>query len=56
MRDCNLDDGDVARLFSRTADLLRQAAHCPGLEQDLRKSARRAMRDLDRPPISDLVM
>ncbi|KAK9821280.1 hypothetical protein WJX74_008477 [Apatococcus lobatus] len=56
MQDCNLDDGDVARLFSRTADLLRQAAHCPGIEPDLRRAARRAMRDLDRPPISDLVM
>ena len=55
MQDCSLDDGDVARLFSRTADILRQAAHCPGLDPELRKSARRAMRDLDRPPISDLV-
>ena len=56
MQDCNLDDGDVARVLSRTADLLRQAAHCPGLEPDLHRAARQAMRNLDRPPLSDLVV
>lgn len=26
MRDCSLDDGDVARLLTRTTDLLRQVS------------------------------
>jgi len=38
-KDCSLDPGDVARLLSRTADLLRQVsrigvlviAHCAGI-------------------------
>lgn len=27
--DCSLDQGDVARLLSRTSDLLRQVRHVP---------------------------
>ncbi|KAL4443480.1 hypothetical protein ABPG75_011217 [Micractinium tetrahymenae] len=55
MRDCSLDDGDVARLLTRTTDLLRQVAYCDTLLPPLRKSARQAMAAMDRKPISDLV-
>ena len=55
MADCNLDDGDVARLLSRTVDLLRQAAHCPALLAPLRATARRAAQTMCRAPISELV-
>lgn len=55
MADCNLDDGDVARLLSRTVDLLRQASHCSALLPDLRQVARKISADMSRAPISELV-
>ncbi|KAK9820466.1 hypothetical protein WJX72_010660 [[Myrmecia] bisecta] len=55
MEDCSLEDGDVARLLSRTLDLLRQVAHCDALLPGLRTTARKAMRAVNRAPISDLV-
>ena len=54
--DCALDPGDVARLMTRTVDLLRQAAHCDALPPGLRAAARRAAKACDRKPIADLVM
>lgn len=54
-KDCSLDQGDTARLLSRTADLLRQVMHCSELLPDMRNAARRAAKSMDRPPISDLV-
>ena len=56
MRDCSLDDGDVARLLTRTADLLRQVACCEHLLPPLRAAARRAKAGMERSPISDLVV
>jgi superfamily II RNA helicase len=55
MSDCNLDDGDVARLLSRSVDLLRQVAHCEHLLPSVRASARKAGAAMNRAPISDLV-
>jgi superfamily II RNA helicase len=52
--DCNLDDGDVARLLMRTVDALRQAAFCDHLLPPLRSAARTAARRMNRPPISEL--
>jgi superfamily II RNA helicase len=56
MTDCNLDDGDIARLLSRTMDLLKQIRHCDSLLPALRREARRAVAAMDRKPISDLVV
>ena len=54
MADCsNLDDGDIARLLSRVADLLDQAAHCLALPGQLRTAARRAAEAMARAPITD---
>ena len=55
MSDCNLDDGDVARLLSRTVDLLRQAGHCQALLPEQRKAARVAAQAMSRKPITELV-
>ncbi|PSC72530.1 DEAD-box ATP-dependent RNA helicase chloroplastic isoform B [Micractinium conductrix] len=54
MQDCSLDDGDVARLLTRTADMARQVAYCDTLLPPLRRAARQAMAAMDRKPISDL--
>jgi superfamily II RNA helicase len=54
--DCALDPGDVARLMSRTVDLLRQAGHCEALPPGLRAAARAAAKACDRKPIADLVV
>lgn len=56
MTDCNLDDGDVARLLSRTIDLLKQIRHCDALLPAMKREARMALRAMDRKPISDLVV
>jgi DSHCT (NUC185) domain len=56
VKDCTLDDGDVARLLSRTADLLKQARHCPALLPSLRDTARRAVKAMTRKPIRDLLV
>ena len=53
MADSNLDDGDIARLLSRVADVLRQITWCDALLPELRNNARRARKAIDRPPISD---
>lgn len=53
--DCELDDGDVARLLMRTVDALRQAAFCDHLLPPLRSAARTAARRMNRAPISDLI-
>jgi hypothetical protein len=53
--DCDLDDGDVARLLMRTVDTLRQAAFCEHLLPPLRSAAKTAARRMNRPPISDLI-
>lgn len=55
MADCSLDDGDVARLLTRTVDLLRQVGFCDTLLPQLRRAARQAGAAMDRAPISDLV-
>ena len=55
MKDSSLDDGDVARLLSRTVDLLRHAHFCEGLLANTRAAARKAMKAMNRNPIADLV-
>jgi len=53
--DTQLDGGDLARLLSRVVDVLRQASRCPHLDDSVRTSARTAVKEMVRMPISDLV-
>ena len=55
MKDSSLDDGDIARLLTRTVDMLRHAYFCKGLLNNTRYAARKAMKAMDRNPIADLV-
>ena len=55
MKDSSLDDGDIARLLSRTVDLLRHAHFCDGLLLSTQIAARKAMKAMNRNPIADLV-
>ena len=51
----DLDDGDVARLFCRVADVLRQIGGNDSVAPPLRTSAKNAHAQLYRPPICDLL-
>lgn len=53
--DTSLDEGDLARLLGRTADLLRQITFISHLLPDLRDSAQKALKAMNRSPISELV-
>eukprot|EP00271_Cylindrocystis_brebissonii_P022299 TRINITY_DN8532_c0_g2_i1.p1 TRINITY_DN8532_c0_g2~~TRINITY_DN8532_c0_g2_i1.p1 ORF type:complete len:247 (-),score=45.86 TRINITY_DN8532_c0_g2_i1:704-1420(-) len=52
---CQMDDGDVARLFRRTIDALCQIPHLPNVDRAIVRAARQAAALMDRPPISELV-
>ncbi len=53
-RDTELDEGDVARVFRRTAELLSQMARTRELGAETRSLAKRASQAVLRPPITDL--
>ena len=53
--DCNLEGGDIARLLSRTLDLLKQSSYCSALSPMMRDTARAACKGMSRKPITDLV-
>lgn len=53
-RDTTLDEGDIARLFRRTAELLAQIPRIPHLPESLKVTAKKANDVVNRPPISDL--
>jgi superfamily II RNA helicase len=53
-RDTNLDEGDIARVFRRTAELLAQAPRTRELPESVRKRAKAAEKLVLRPPITDL--
>ena len=50
----NLDEGDIARVFRRTAELLAQAPRTRELPESVRKRAKAAEKLVLRPPITDL--
>ena len=52
---CDLDDGDIARLLCRVADLLRQVASATAVKDGLRSIARTAYKRIYRQPICDLL-
>ena len=56
MSDVDLDDGDMARLFARTVDVLRQALFLDHLLPYILGPARDAVRGMNRQPISDLTL
>eukprot|EP00951_Prasinocladus_malaysianus_P010645 scaffold78404_cov37-Prasinocladus_malaysianus.AAC.2 len=54
--DTTLDEGDVARLLGRTADVLRQIMYLKDLvPEELVQNAKAAYKGMNRAPISDLV-
>ena len=53
-RDTNLEEGDIARVFRRTAELLAQMARTNELPQGTRAAAKTAAKLVLRPPITDL--
>ncbi len=55
MADCTLDDGDVARLLIRVADLLKQIAYSDKLSL-LRETALEGLRGVDRAPVADTMV
>lgn len=55
MQDVTLEDGDIARLLIRTADMLRQVMHNDALLPDLRETAKIAFKGMDRKPVADMV-
>ena len=52
---CELEDGDLARLFVRVADLLRQISMCEHVDATLRSTADAARRAIYRQPIKDVL-
>ncbi|KFK41424.1 hypothetical protein AALP_AA2G129100 [Arabis alpina] len=54
MMECAMDEGDLARLFRRSIDLLAQIPKLPDIDPVLQRSARAAADIMDRPPISEL--
>ncbi|WIA36589.1 hypothetical protein OEZ86_007879 [Tetradesmus obliquus] len=55
MADTSIDDGDMARLMARTADMLKQMTFLHEQLPYLTEPARAALRGMNRKPISDLV-
>ena len=53
--DTSLQEGDIARVFKRTAELLAQIPRAPYVSEQLKKTAKEAERIVNRPPISDLL-
>ena len=53
MAKTSLDEGDVVRVLRRTMDVLAQIPHCPGLNESLRRNARRAHAALNRFPVRE---
>ncbi|KAI5078697.1 hypothetical protein GOP47_0006368 [Adiantum capillus-veneris] len=55
MAECDLDEGDLARLLRRTIDLLAQVLLLPNVNSELHKVAASAAKVMDRSPISELI-
>jgi len=53
-RDTTLDEGDLARILRRTAELLAQIPRAPYLPENMKEAAKKANDIVNRPPISDL--
>ena len=53
-RDTNLDEGDIARVFRRTAELLAQVPRAGDIPAETRRAAKTAAALVLRPPITDL--
>lgn len=52
MADCELEDGDVARLLFRTVDMLRQVSRCSLMLPWIREAATQAVSAMDRQPVT----
>ena len=50
----SLDEGDVVRIMRRTVDLLSQVPYCEAISEQLRTTARQALRAINRFPVAEL--
>ncbi|GMH32612.1 hypothetical protein BSKO_00446 [Bryopsis sp. KO-2023] len=55
MKGTSLDDGDVARLLTRTLDMLRQISGSKFLLADMKNAARKAYVAMNRSPLKDIL-
>ena len=49
----SLDEGDVVRIMRRTVDLLAQVPYCEAISEQLRQSARQALKAINRFPVAE---
>jgi superfamily II RNA helicase len=56
IRATNIGEGDIVRLFRRTADILRQVSRTEGVSKGIRESAREALRAIYREPIKEITL
>ena len=50
----SLDEGDVVRIMRRTVDLLSQVPYCEAISEQLRTTARQALKAINRFPVAEL--
>ncbi len=50
----SLDEGDVVRIMRRTVDLLSQVPYCEAISEQLRTTARLALKAINRFPVAEL--
>lgn len=51
----SLDEGDIVRMARRTLDLLCQIPYVPGLNEQIRQNAKRAIQLIDRFPVNEVI-
>jgi len=56
IRSTNIGEGDIVRLFRRTADILRQVSRVDGISKNINDSAREALRAIYREPIKEITI
>ena len=49
----SLDEGDVVRIMRRTVDLLSQVPYCEAISEQLRQTARLALKAINRFPVAE---
>ena len=49
----SLDEGDVVRIMRRTVDLLSQVPYCEAISEQLRQTARQALKAINRFPVAE---
>lgn len=55
LESCEVDEGDLVRVFKRTIDLLRQLTIIPGVDPELVRSASMAIECISRDPVIEIL-